>query len=157
MSADELKRQANEIERKLRDIRRQEADARERAERERESKLKAAGAPRPFVNDDYIGLDVGDLSFYYGYEVTTCPHKADADYHSCEVDDCDPEWCFQLKRNKQVIVTIPTSQLNARDKFSVTENLLSAIGLCISRGILLPIAPISPPANQEGSKHRNEK
>lgn len=50
---------------------------------------------------DYAGLEVDDLKFYYGYEVTE-PEES---------DDWETEWCFQVKRDGVEVLKITTSQI----------------------------------------------
>ncbi|NQT91462.1 MAG: hypothetical protein HQ559_01780 [Lentisphaerae bacterium] len=79
------------------------------------------------LNDDYAVLHVGDLRFYYGYEVTTAGERG------FDLDDAeDAEWCFQVTRGKKVLMTIPCNELAAADETGEpAEMLLIGIGMWI--------------------------
>ena len=70
--------------------------------------------------DDYAVINAGGVRLYYGYEVTSGP---------------DREWCFQAT-GPGVEVTIPFSELGARDRDDTAECLMIGIGRLIERGIL---------------------
>ncbi len=49
-----------------------------------------------YYSDDYAGLVSGNLSFYYGYEVT---------------DENSDDWCFQVKKNGKEIFKVTTTEI----------------------------------------------
>ena len=77
-------------------------------------------------SDDYAVLDVGDLTFYYGYEYTFCPEHNDEE--TCYQHDCEKrEWCFTVSKEgkEQPNIIIPMSKLWSHpDKLSVQDLLL---------------------------------
>lgn len=73
-----------------------------------------------YIASDYAGIDAGDLHFYYGYEVTSP----------------SGEWCFEVKRGREILLTIPVSKLKVRNSFDCGEVLLEAIALLIEAGNL---------------------
>ena len=66
------------------------------------------------IAEDYAILKAANLQFYYGYEKT----------------DDDADWCFTVEHNGVEQMRIPSSELR-RDKFEVTECLLTGIGMWI--------------------------
>ena len=78
-----------------------------------------------YTSDDYAGLEVGCLRFYYGYEITTTPE-----------DEDDPgEWCFQCTDSGHVVCTFPRSALvPAPDDGTPYSGVLAGIGMMIQRG-----------------------
>lgn len=78
---------------------------------------------RIYSSGDYAGIDVDDLHFYYGYEVT---EDTDDEYGT-------EEWCFQVKDKEKVVFKKTTTQLAEVDtdiEYPV-EYLLAGIALWI--------------------------
>lgn len=74
------------------------------------------------IASDYAVLNVGDLRFYYGYEVTVGPED-------------NEEWCFQVKRGREVLFTVPWPQLPLERKGDWGEP-----GVCLLAGLEWVIA-----------------
>ena len=103
----ELKEKLRKAEEAEREKRRQEAMKREKEWRE--NNIIDVG-----WSDDYYSLDVGDMSFYYGYEETMCPEWCKC---SIDDDDCDKkERCFVARRWKEELMRIPTSKLTYKHR-----------------------------------------
>ena len=65
-----------------------------------------------YSNDDYAGMTIGQLEFYYGYEVTKCLKHPDKSDEYCENMDCDErEWCFEVSLGEKSIWIISKSEL----------------------------------------------
>lgn len=81
------------------------------------------GEIEQYYSDDYAGLESGNLSFYYGYEV------------------CDPlteDWCFQVKRDgKEVCRKTRTEIEETTDDLLNTpqDYLIVGIGIWISNNL----------------------
>ena len=76
-----------------------------------------------YASGDYAGLAVGDLHFYYGYEVT-----------DPETDD----WCFTVKRkDKEIFRATETELTDAVDRSlnEMQDYLLVGIGLWMKQNI----------------------
>lgn len=103
----ELKEKLRKAEEAEREKRRQEAMKREKEWRE--NNIIDVG-----WSDDYYSLEVGDMSFYYGYEETLCPVENCKD---CDEDNCDKtERCFVARRWKEELMRIPTSKLTYKHR-----------------------------------------
>jgi len=64
-----------------------------------------------YTSDDYCGMSDGQISFYYGYEVTGCKIHGSGE---CEGQDCEmSEWCFQATdcNNGRILASYATSEL----------------------------------------------
>jgi hypothetical protein len=85
-----------------------------------------------YSTNDYAGMAIGPLEFYYGYEVTKClthPTKS-ADY--CEDMECnDREWCFAVSKGEHDIWVISESELK---KLNPDEALYAPIE-CLVAGV----------------------
>ena len=71
-----------------------------------------------YYSDDYVGLDSGNLKFYYGYEVEE-PTTAD--------------WCFQVRKNGDEIFRLSSSEIeksiNNRQLNRPQDYLIAGIGI----------------------------
>lgn len=74
-----------------------------------------------YIASDYAGFSSGEVSCYYGYEVT--------DKHG--------NWCFEATVNGEKI-TIPVTDLKVKDTFDPGECLLAGVVELIARKILVP-------------------
>lgn len=63
-----------------------------------------------YTSDDYCGMSVGDISFYYGYEVTQ-----------------KGEWCFTATVGEKEVLRLRTSQLWGEDNEEPFFYLLGGI------------------------------
>jgi hypothetical protein len=76
------------------------------------------------VSDDYAAMEVSGVDLYYGYEV--------------EIND---EWCFQMKRDNRVVLTLTKSQIEKKvDRperlYGVYDYLIAGVGVAIQMGFL---------------------
>ena len=88
-----------------------------------------------YGSDDYAGLEIKGLKFYYGYEATFCKkHGKDP---TCEDDhDCEKaEWCFTVTKGKKEIMRIPASVIEKKAKDH--DIPMPIIYVCIGMGIYL--------------------
>ena len=92
-----------------------------------------------YINDDYIGLDGDNWSFYYGYEVLNCTEcgnigdEVNEDEICCE--EHEHEWCFTFTLDTgitQSVQTIPHSKLDTRDMFDMTGNLGAGMKIALN-------------------------
>lgn len=103
---------------------------------------------RIYEASDYAGMNVGDLSLYYGYEKIFCPtHHVYGmqESTSCEHDnnaenDCDNdiEWCFAAKFGDKPAVWYSRSDLEklVNNEDSTSEYLLAGIAKLFEDKIL---------------------
>ena len=84
-----------------------------------------------FINDDYAGLDAGDLEFYYGYEFVFCPKHGYSECGSCECDE-DLEWCFVVRKKGKRIFMRRRSELTTEDYEEPIRCLMTGIGLYLA-------------------------
>lgn len=84
-----------------------------------------------YTNDDYAGLDMGDIKFYYGYEETHC-NTHGADSGACEEDGCDEqEWCFVARgKGGKILLKATRSELDptGEHEYNMTNMLLLGMG-----------------------------
>lgn len=74
------------------------------------------GKTETYKNDDYAGLEIGNLKFYYGYEVV----------------DKQEDWCFQVKSAGEVLYTVPRRKIekSVEGRFDEPiDYLMAGIGL----------------------------
>jgi hypothetical protein len=76
---------------------------------------------RVSLSNDYAVLRAGNLTYYYGYEVTA--------------DEDGDEWCFEVKQDEHRIALFPRSQIAAAAGLCTWEAperyLLAGIGLLL--------------------------
>lgn len=74
-----------------------------------------------YESSDYCGCTLGDISFYYGYEVEE-----------------DGEWCFTATKNNKEIARYKFSQIsNQKNMFeNMIDILLGGINIMIYIGLL---------------------
>jgi hypothetical protein len=73
-----------------------------------------------YESDDYCGCTLGDISFYYGYEVEE-----------------DEEWCFTATKNNKEIVRYKCTEITSRrSMFDMTENLIAGISKMFKDGLI---------------------
>ena len=78
-----------------------------------------------YGSDDYIGASAGDISFYFGYEVTRCPIKSHKTEDDCYEKDCDKrEWVFQVEKDDKVVFEMLDSELSYPESDSIERNLI---------------------------------
>lgn len=99
-----------ELRTEVRNRERQHAERRRREVQTKKQAIKEATGANAFWSSDYAGADIGELRFYYGYEVTTG----------------DDEWCFEVSRGDETLFTKPWYELSV-DKFDVMINLLMGL------------------------------
>ena len=81
-----------------------------------------------YGSDDYCGCSVGELSFYFGYEVTMCPVKSHKTDDDCYEKDCDKrEWCLQVMKGDEEILKIPESEFCHPDADCIERKLICGI------------------------------
>jgi len=68
---------------------------------------------RCYESSDYAGLGANGLHFYYGYEVV----------------DSEGDWCFEVKRGKDVLFKVSEKELNPKYNQDMLLSLLNGIGL----------------------------
>ncbi len=82
-----------------------------------------------YTSDDYCGLSVGNISFYYGYEVSFCPIKSHKTEDDCYEKDCDKrEWCFTAEKDGKEILKMPQSKIHPREDEEPFWYLVAGIG-----------------------------
>lgn len=85
-----------------------------------------------YCNDDYAGMTIGPLEFYYGYEVTKCATHPTKSQQYCEdMDCCDREWCFAVSKGDDNLYTLSESELKKKNP---DDNLYSPIK-CLVAGV----------------------
>ena len=88
-----------------------------------------------FTSDDYCGLTIKkpNISFYYGYEETSCPVKSHRE--NCEDNGCEKrEWCFTVQVNDKEVMRIPTSKLHPDEGEEPFWYLVAGIGQYLMNG-----------------------
>jgi hypothetical protein len=68
-----------------------------------------------YSNDDYAGMTIGQLEFYYGYEVTKCLKHPNKSEEYCEEKECEREWCFEVSLRDKSIWIISKSELKKKN------------------------------------------
>lgn len=87
-----------------------------------------------FINDDYAGLDAGDLEFYYGYEVTYCSEHGYGPSNKCDQYECDDvEWCFTVTKKGKKVYRIPSSRMPVDRNSDPVIYLLAGIGMYLAK------------------------
>ena len=87
-----------------------------------------------YCASDYCGMDVGEYSFYYGYETQKCPNKEHANEKGrCKYDCDEQEWCFKagVEGGRQMV--IPKSDLWPTQDEDMFVYLLSGIGQFLNK------------------------
>ena len=85
-----------------------------------------------YSNDDYAGMTIGPLEFYYGYEVTKCLKHPKKSAEYCEHMECDVrELCFVVSKGEDNILVISNSELQKKNP---DEALYSPIQ-CLVAGV----------------------
>jgi len=89
-----------------------------------------------FINDDYAGLDAGDLEFYYGYEVTYCPEHGYGPDEVCDevCNDCDDvDWCFTVHKKGKEVFKVHASKMPVEEDSEPVGYLLAGIGMYLAK------------------------
>jgi hypothetical protein len=95
------------------------------AEREEYEKITNVSV---YGSDDYIGANAGNISFYFGYEITKCPIKSHKTDDDCYQKDCDKrEWMFQVTKNDKVIFEMLDSELSYPESDDIERKLILGI------------------------------
>ena len=92
-----------------------------------------------YYSDDYAGLELDDIQFYFGYEETKCKkHKNNC---GCE----DSEWAFTVIKGKRQKLLMKLSQSEIDEKISYQSPkdfvdepygyLLAGIGIYLKRNL----------------------
>lgn len=82
-----------------------------------------------YGSDDYVGCNVGNLQFYFGYEVTKCPIKSHKTEEDCYDKGCDRrEWMFQVTENDKVIFEMLDSELTYPESDYIERKLILGMG-----------------------------
>lgn len=90
-----------------------------REEYEKTTKVSVYGS------DDYVGASAGDISFYFGYEVTKCPIKSHKDDDDCYQADCEKrEWVFQVTNNDKVVFEMLDNELSYPESDDIERKLI---------------------------------
>lgn len=109
--AAELRRRRDEAERQ-----------RQREAREALHRWEAETGIHLYSASDYVGVTIGDLSFYYGYEETT-GNEDEGGWRS---------WCFVARDDGEEVMRIPTADLCPRAD-GMAEYLLSGIAQYLAK------------------------
>lgn len=76
-----------------------------------------------YANDDYAGMSIGKLEFYYGYEVTKCLKHPKKDEEWCDEHDCENrEWCLAVTCGDKTIWIISKSELEKKNPDDTLHN-----------------------------------
>jgi len=123
--------EADELERKAKEIRRREHAKKMEEHRVKVEEFEKKNKFDIYIANDYCGMRVGGLHFYYGYEETECPkHKND----DCEDDGCEKrEWCFAARKNQKDIMRLRTSKLHPEEGNDVWFYLLCGIAMYLKK------------------------
>ncbi len=69
-----------------------------------------------YANDDYAGMSIGKLDFYYGYEVTKCLKRPKKTEEWCDENDCENrEWCFVVSSGDKRLWIVSESELKKKN------------------------------------------
>ena len=80
---------------------------------------------RVYSSSDYVGCEVGDYSFYFGYEVTECPVESHKNSNDCDEAGCHKrEWCFTVDKNNVEIVRWRESEFSYSQANSIELKLI---------------------------------
>lgn len=78
-----------------------------------------------YGSDDYVGASAGDVSFYFGYEVTRCPVKSHKDDDDCYEHDCEKrEWVFQVQKDGKTVFEILDSEISYPEADNIERKLI---------------------------------
>lgn len=95
-----------QLENKLKDLRMEEWRKKQADQATRKSNFLAKNKHDVYHASDYAGMSSSGVSFYYGYESTSCKK------HGNEYCDCDEsEWCFTATHDSAEVMRIPKSKL----------------------------------------------
>lgn len=83
-----------------------------------------------FSASDYIGGEFGNLTYYYGYEVSRCTNCGELNKGEyCDTcDDADREWSFEVRRGDDRLFVKTYVELGAEDMFDLRD--------CFNRGMM---------------------
>ena len=114
---------------------RRKADILDQEERDKERIVKMSKKKKfikdtgieVYTSDDYCGLELKGISFYYGYEETDCPKHSNKE--ECEEKDCEErEWCFVAKNNGKVVTRMRRSEIHPEENEEPFWYLVAGIG-----------------------------
>ncbi len=78
-----------------------------------------------YGSDDYVGASAGDISFYFGYEVTKCPIKSHKTDDDCYEKSCDKrEWVFQVTKGEVVVFEMLDSEISYPEADDIERKLI---------------------------------
>jgi hypothetical protein len=103
--------EAFELEEKAKRLRIEASQEKYKAENNKKREFEETQKIDVYTSDDYCGLTLPNISFYYGYEETQCPVKSHR--KNCEDNGCEKrEWCFVVTIKGKKVMKIPTSKLH---------------------------------------------
>ena len=124
--------EAQELENKVKQLRMEAHAEKRRLEFKKEEEFRKESKLDVYTSDDYCGLEVGDYSFYYGYEVTVCPVKSHN--KNCEDNGCEKrEWAFEAKVKDKSVLVLATSELHPKEGEEPFWYLVAGIGHFLMR------------------------
>jgi len=83
-----------------------------------------------YCSDDYAGMTIGPLEFYYGYEVSKCLDHPDKSDEYCDQVSCDGrEWCFEVSLDDRTIWLVSMSEL---EKMNPDNGLYSPLEFLVA-------------------------
>lgn len=112
----ELRAEADRIER-------QQSERKYQDGRKKGDAFEKEHSMRVYASDDYCGLELKEITFYYGYEETLCPH------HNKKDCDCnEKEWCFVAKEKGKETMRLSVSNLHPQVGEEPLWYLVAGIG-----------------------------
>ena len=100
-----------DLEKQLQELRYSEAETKRKQRQEALECFRELQGIDVYTSDDYCGLGVGDIHFYYGYEVEE-----------------NEEWGFTVSKQKKEIFRLPKSKLWPEEGEEPYCYLLAGIG-----------------------------
>lgn len=144
--SDQLKKELSALEEAIKDPKTPQGDVRDiqnHAHRIRsqlrivlEEEYESMHEVSVYGSDDYVGASAGEYSFYFGYEVTSCPIKSHKTDDDCYDKDCDKrEWVFQVSRGDKVIFQMLDSELSYPRSDDIERKLIVGMAHFIKNNI----------------------
>jgi len=127
----------NEIQIKLQNLQREELSQERKDKIKTRDDFESKTNIKVYTSDDYCGLELDGVSFYYGYEATECPIKSHKTEQDCDYLCCDKrEWCFTVNIKDKEMMKIPTSKLHPERGEEPFWYLVAGIGHYLSSPVL---------------------
>ena len=116
-----------ELKERIRRLELKEAEKKRQEEDRKINKFEESTGIHIYTSDDYCGLELPFIHFYYGYEETYC--KKHGKNKDCEDRDCEKnEWAFTVTIRKKEVMRIPKSKLHPEKEGQPFWYLIAGIG-----------------------------